>query len=53
MSPQQYILRERRIMERECRRKGINPSEWISRYAYVYHKKYAHKVLAPCFEGYK
>lgn len=53
MSPRRYILKEREIMERECRRRGITPSEWILRYAQGYHKKYAHKVLAPCFEGYK
>lgn len=53
MTTREYILKEKRIMERECRRRGISPSEWISRYATRYYEKYAHMVLAPCFEGYK
>lgn len=52
MSPQHYILKEKKIMEKECRRKGISPDEWISKHAVAYHNKYAHKVLAHCFEGY-
>lgn len=53
MTTRQYILKEMRIMERECRRRGISPAEWISRYAKAYYQRYASKVLAPCFEGYK
>lgn len=53
MSNKDYILKEKNLMERECRRRGISPDEWVSRYAQVYYQKYASKVLSPCFEGYK
>lgn len=45
MTAQDYILKEKRVMERECRRRGINPEEWICRFALVYYEKYAHRVL--------
>lgn len=53
MTTREYILKEKRIIERECRRRGIDPAEWISRYAHIYYQKNASKVLVSCFEGYK
>ena len=53
MSPQQYILKEKKMMERQCKRKGLSESAWVSKYAHTYYKKHAYKVLALCFDGYK
>lgn len=47
MTTREYILKEKRLMERECRRKMINPREWIFRYARSYHQRYADKVIIP------
>lgn len=47
MTTREYILREKRLMERDCRRKGINPNEWVLRFAKSYHQRYANRVIIP------
>lgn len=36
----EYILRELKIIERECLEKGISASEWIEKYADEYNRKH-------------
>lgn len=47
MTTKEYILKEKRLMERDCRRKGISPNEWVSRFAKSYHQRYANRVIIP------
>ena len=53
MSNKDYILKEKKLMEKDCKKMGISPEEWVSRFAVVYYEKYASKILTQCFEDYK
>ena len=44
VTAREYILRETKLMERQCRQGGLTPEEWVSKFAASYCKMRAHRV---------